>query len=131
MTAVMAKTGFGSDIVDGRGGWQRRCRAEATSADSTGGVVDDTGGVVDGLDCSIQASPTTEMKLFGFYQNQRLDGFKIKILGVVAVMINVVWLRFGISDDRGEMEVMRAATEKEDLPRMATVINVGLRPRRI
>ncbi|KAL5986665.1 hypothetical protein ACLOJK_014998 [Asimina triloba] len=45
--------------------------------------------------------------------------------------VKVVWLRFGISDDRGEMEVMRAATEKENFPRVATVINVILRPRRI
>ncbi|KAL5995517.1 hypothetical protein ACLOJK_025580 [Asimina triloba] len=59
-------------------------------------------------------------------ENQWLDVLEKKTLCAPFVMING-----RIQAMKSEMEVMGAATEKRDLPRVAAVISVGLLPRRI
>ncbi|KAL5996617.1 hypothetical protein ACLOJK_007536 [Asimina triloba] len=66
------------------------------------------GSGVDGLDRPIQASPVTTMKTNAFEENGWRDGLEKKTMKMNSLM-----------------------TGEEDLPRVATVINVGLRPRRI
>ncbi|KAL6000523.1 hypothetical protein ACLOJK_024222 [Asimina triloba] len=75
---MMGRTSVGSGVTKAEARRRRQRRAEATSMDGTGSVVDGTSGMVDGLDRPIQASLATETTLFGFYQNQRLDGFTRK-----------------------------------------------------
>ncbi|KAL6004047.1 hypothetical protein ACLOJK_004594, partial [Asimina triloba] len=113
--------------VMGRRTWVRRPWVKASRG---GGSVErwvasrqlDGVHMMNDLDLQMEGSLVTETNI---------EAFEEKWMVRWAREENMAWFRSEMGDDRSGMKMNSLITGEEDLPRVATVINVGLRPRRI